>query len=158
MKCYLPVAGGFTTAGRGKLVTNTALATSKHLHCVEIYNLSEPISPWTQTTTLGQDLVSYFRFFLPPSLLLSHCPYILPLYFSSLAIRKSHTLNKMSGHTRRASYSKTCSATGPNAKAGEDWRMMQDLSERRRVQNRLAQRGYRESLLLYFPVLDSCTV
>ncbi len=45
----------------------------------------------------------------------------------------------------RPPYSKSSSATCANAKPSEDWTKMTDAIERRRVQNRIAQRNYRKS-------------
>lgn len=43
----------------------------------------------------------------------------------------------------RGSHSNS-SAFSPNANANEDWTKISDLAERRRIQNRIAQRNYRK--------------
>ena len=40
------------------------------------------------------------------------------------------------------------SAFSKNAQANEDWTQVSDLAERRRIQNRIAQRNYRTLVLL----------
>ncbi|KAH7418709.1 hypothetical protein BKA64DRAFT_206890 [Cadophora sp. MPI-SDFR-AT-0126] len=40
----------------------------------------------------------------------------------------------------------TCSAFSPSAKPDEDWTKISDLANRRRIQNRIAQRNYRKKL------------
>jgi hypothetical protein len=40
------------------------------------------------------------------------------------------------------------STSSPNAHANEDWTKVFDLAERRRIQNRIAQRNYRKLPLL----------
>ncbi|KAH7230892.1 hypothetical protein BKA59DRAFT_518183 [Fusarium tricinctum] len=43
-------------------------------------------------------------------------------------------------------YSKTKSAFSPSASSDEDWTKVSDLVERRKIQNRIAQRNYRKKL------------
>lgn len=50
------------------------------------------------------------------------------------------------GHTRYASAHASSSAFSASANPNEDWTKVSDLAERRRIQNRIAQRNYRKKL------------
>jgi len=51
-----------------------------------------------------------------------------------------------SAGSRFSSSHGTSSAFSANANANEDWTKISDLAERRRIQNRIAQRNYREPI------------
>jgi hypothetical protein len=50
------------------------------------------------------------------------------------------------GHTRYAAAHASSSAFSSSANPNEDWTKVSDLAERRRIQNRIAQRNYRKKL------------
>jgi hypothetical protein len=57
---------------------------------------------------------------------------------------RSLVLYNRSGHARVASYSKPSSAFCANAKPDENWTLISDTGERRKIQNRISQRNYRK--------------
>ena len=59
---------------------------------------------------------------------------------------KHYSCAKSLNHTRSASLG-TSSAFSPHANSNEDWTKITDLAERRRIQNRIAQRNYRTHTL-----------
>ena len=82
------------------------------------------------------------------SLVLCTTPYMTALY-QQPSIMSRHSYNYSTATvSRHVTGHGTSSAFSSSANPDEDWTKISDLAERRRIQNRIAQRNYRE----YFPV------
>ncbi|KAJ5426664.1 hypothetical protein N7465_001734 [Penicillium sp. CMV-2018d] len=106
-----------------------------------VFSLIAPLShPSTFTFFTSTFTILYYSLFSLYSVLdlLS-----LLLAFTSFTMNRSPSYDGRSGS--RGSHSNS-SAFSPNANANEDWTKISDLAERRRIQNRIAQRNYRKKL------------
>ncbi|KUM58869.1 hypothetical protein ACN42_g8275 [Penicillium freii] len=104
-----------------------------------VFSLIAPLShPSTFTFFTSTFTILYYSLFFLYSVLdlLS-----LLLAFTSFTMNRSPSYDGRSGS--RGSHSNS-SAFSPNANANEDWTKISDLAERRRIQNRIAQRNYRK--------------